>query len=227
MHARVRPGPQARPVCSAPPWSGLCVNIDHLPPFETNKHNNTPPQRTPHFALCQCRPLPPLLPPTRPPPPPRRHPRPAPTPGTAACARAAGWRPTRPAAACASRRRAGLGPCFLGEMMGGDEWWGAACVGGGGGWGDKPTTLDVFRRARRPPLPTLNPPHTRPLSPSINQSRAFDASPATSLACGLALFAGAFLYFPYVALGAWRRGEMRRRHGLPGSTLGDVALWAW
>jgi hypothetical protein len=62
---------------------------------------------------------------------------------------------------------------------------------------------------------------------SINQSRAFGTSPLASTACGLALCASAWLYVPFVALGAWRRGEMRRRHGLPGSTLEDVLLWAW
>lgn len=62
--------------------------------------------------------------------------------------------------------------------------------------------------------------------PSINQTRAFNSTPlqATLLTFGLCLSAP--LYFPYVALGAWRRGEMRKRHGLPGSTLEDVAYWA-
>lgn len=72
-------------------------------------------------------------------------------------------------------------------------------------------------------------PRPRPAFPhplSINQTRAFNSTPlqATLLTFGLCLSAP--LYFPYVALGAWRRGEMRKRHGLPGSTLEDVAYWA-
>ena len=77
-----------------------------------------------------------------------------------------------------------------------------------------------------PPVNRHPPAHRPPKPPhSINQARAFNTTPWQAAALGAALCIAAPFYFPYVALGAWRRGRLRVAHGLPGSTLEDVVLW--